>query len=343
AGLIKSIAKTIKKRIVIRTDPSVRKPHEIAKRIVEAMTPPEAEISEISFDDVLGEMWTRAKKPGYVIGKDGSLLRRILIETGWRPVILRSPPIRSRIVEGVMKQLLKESVERRRILRGVGERIHRDVVFENNYVRITALGAFKEVGRSAILVETAESRVLLDLGINPGGTDPATAFPRIDIPALRPDTLDAVVITHAHLDHCGLVPLLFKYGYEGPVYVTRATRDIMLLVQQDFLEVTGREGGIAPYTSREIRKMLLHTIPLDYEEVTDIAPDIRLTFYNAGHILGSAMVHLHIGRGLHNILYTGDFKYSRTKLLNRAHDTFLRVETLIMESTYGATLQPSRE
>jgi len=81
--------------------------------------------------------------------------------------------------------------------------------------------------------------------------------------------------------------------------------------------------------------MVKHSICLNYNEVTDIAPDIRLTFYNAGHALGSAMVHLNIGNGLHNLLYTGDFKYLRTQLLEPASTKFPRLETVIVESTYG--------
>jgi len=74
---------------------------------------------------------------------------------------------------------------------------------------------------------------------------------------------------------------------------------------------------------------------LDYGEVTDITPDVRVTLYGAGHILGSSLVHLHLGEGWHNILYTGDFKCKQTQLLDGAHSKFPRVETLIMESTYG--------
>jgi len=114
--------------------------------------------------------------------------------------------------------------------------------------------------------------------------------------------------------HAGLIPYLFKYGYNGPIYVTPPTRDIMALMQLDFLDVATKEGRPLPYSAEEVRKQLLHTITLNYEEVTDIAPDIRLTFYNAGHIIGSAMAHLHIGEGIHNVVYTGDFKYGRTRL-----------------------------
>jgi len=199
-----------------------------------------------------------------------------------------------------------------------------------------------EVGRSAILVETPESRVLLDVGINPAVVGTYDMYPRLDIDQLKIDELDAVIVTHAHLDHMGLVPYLFKYGYKGPVYTTKPTRDLMVLSQLDLLDIIQRSGKTPPYTQHEVKKMILHTIPLEYGEVTDIAPDIKLTFYNAGHILGSAIVHLHIGEGLHNIVYTGDFKYGKTRLLDKAHDTFPRVETLIMESTYGDTVLKSR-
>ncbi len=340
--VIRNIAKTIRKRVVLRTDPSIRKPKQEAERIVRETVSPEAEIKAIVFDDNLGEMVIKAGKPGLVIGKGGQLQRQLMVQTGWRVRVVRAPIVESKMLNRILGHILAESGTRLQILRKIGERIYRDVIFKDNYVRIIALGAFKEVGRSAILVETAHSKVLLDLGINPGGTVPGTAFPRLDVDELKLEELDAVIVSHAHLDHSGLVPYLFKYGYEGPVYMTKATRDLSTLVEMDYLEVVEKEGGTKPYEQREVRKMWLHTIPLEYGEVTDITPDIRLTFYNAGHILGSAMVHLHIGEGLHNIVYTSDFKYARTRLLDKAVDMFPRVETLIMESTYGATDQPPR-
>jgi predicted metal-dependent RNase len=90
--------------------------------------------------------------------------------------------------------------------------------------------------------------------------------------------------------------------------------------------------------------MVKHSICLNYNEVTDITPDVRLTFYNSGHALGSAMVHLNIGNGLHNLLYTGDFKYGRSRLLEPAVVSFPRIESVITESTYGSKLDilPSR-
>ena len=342
-SVTRSIAKTIKKRVVVRTDPSIRKPKDVVAKIIREVTPKEAEITSVEFDETLGEVVIKAKKPGLVIGKGGSLLKVILVKTGWRPVVVRAPPIESKILPQVIQHLIDQSEYRLNVLRNVGQRIHRPLLYRTNHVRITFLGGAREVGRSAILVETAESRILLDAGINPGAVNPLNAYPRVDIDQFRIEELDAVVVSHAHLDHCGFLPFLFKYGYEGPVYTTRATRDLMALLQLDYLEIAAKEGKDLPYTKREVRKMLLHTIPLEYGEVTDVSPDVRVTLYNAGHILGSAMVHLHIGEGLHNIVYTSDFKFGTTKLLEKANHKFPRVETLIMESTYGMDELPPRD
>ncbi|AOL15745.1 hypothetical protein BFU36_02270 [Sulfolobus sp. A20] len=338
---IRKIAKEIKKRIVIKADSSVRKDEKEVVEIIKNLVPQEAQVTEIKFDDELGEVLIKAKKPGLVIGKGGLIQQKIFAETYWRPVIVRDPPLKSRTYESILTHIYNETEYRAKMLRTFGERIHRELLFSNGYVRITALGGFQEVGRSAVLVETPESRVLLDVGLNPSVTQGERLYPMLD--QLKLEELDAVVVTHAHLDHCGMIPFLFKYGYEGPVYATPPTRDIMALMQLDSLDIAEREGRPTPYSAKEVRKELLHTITLDYEEVTDIAPDIRLTFYNAGHILGSAIAHLHIGDGKHNIVYSGDFKYARTRLLDKANDEFPRVDTLIMETTYGAKEQENRE
>jgi hypothetical protein len=118
----------------------------------------------------------------------------------------------------------------------------------------------------------------------------------------------------------------------------------MTLLQLDYLDVASKQGIIPPYDQKDVRECVLHTIPLRYGVVTDIAPDIRLTLHNAGHILGSSIIHLHIGEGLHNIVYTGDYKYARTMLLEAAAIEFPRVETVLTESTYGGPedIMPSR-
>jgi KH/beta-lactamase-domain protein len=344
SSAIVDIVNIIRKRIVIRSDPSVRLPEKDAERITREIISPEAEVTDINFDPSLGEIIIEAKKPGLVIGKNGTVLQEIIKRTKWRPHVLRSPPLRSKIVTHMRHYLHSESKERERILRTIGERIFRPKTYEVGDLRITALGGVQEVGRSAFLVQTRESNVLLDCGINPGSSRPFEAFPRLDDPLFELDSLDAVVISHAHLDHCGLVPFLYKYGYDGPVYCSAPTSNLMTLLQLDYLDVASKQGIVAPYDQKDVRECVLHTIPLRYGVVTDIAPDIRLTLHNAGHILGSSLSHLHIGEGLHNIVYTGDYKYARTMLLEAAETEFPRAETVITESTYGGVddIMPSR-
>jgi KH/beta-lactamase-domain protein len=336
SSIIANIVGLIRKRIVVRSDPTVRLREEETTKIIEGVVPEEAEITSINFDPSLGEVIIDAKKPGLVIGKDGEVLQQIVKETRWRPRILRSSPIPSKIITHMRHYLHSESKERERILRTVGERIFRPMFSGVGDVRISALGGFREVGRSAILLQTRESQMLLDCGINPGTANPLDAFPRLDVSQFDIDALDAVVISHAHLDHCGFLPFLFKYGYDGPVYCSAPTSNLMTLLQLDYLDVANKQGYLAPYDQKDVRECVLHTLPLRYGAVTDISPDIRLTLHNAGHILGSSILHLHIGEGLHNLVYTGDFKYAKTTLLEAAATEFPRVETIITESTYGA-------
>ena len=344
SSIVAEIVGVIRKRIVVRPDPSVRLPETEAEKITRELIAPEAEITDINFDPSLGEIIIETKKPGLVIGRNGTVLQEIIKKTKWRPRVLRSPPIKSKIVTHMRHYLHSESKERERILRTVGERIFRPKVFEVGDVRMTVLGGAQEVGRSAFLVKTRESSVLLDCGINPGSQRPFEAFPRFDSPEFQIDQLDAVVITHAHLDHCGLTPFLYKYGYDGPVYCSAPTSNLMTMLQLDYLDVASKQGVTPRYDQKDVRECVLHTIPLRFGVVTDIAPDIRLTLHNSGHILGAAMAHLHIGEGLHNIVYTSDYKFGRTMLLEAAATEFPRIETVITESTYGGPddFMPSR-
>lgn len=344
SSVIAEIVGVIRKRIVIRPDPSVRVQEVEAEKTARELIPPEAEITDITFDPSLGEIIIETKKPGLVIGRNGTVLQEIIRKTKWRPHVLRSPPIRSKIITHMRHYLHSESKERERVLRTIGERIYRPKTWEVGDVRLTVLGGAQEVGRSSWLLKTRESSVLIDCGINPGSQRPFEAFPRFDSPEFQIDNLDAVIISHAHLDHCGLAPFLYKYGYDGPVYCSAPTSNLMTMLQLDYLDVASKQGVTPHYDQKDVRECVLHTIPLRYGVVTDIAPDIRLTLHNAGHILGSAMAHLHVGEGLHNLVYTGDYKFARTMLLEAATTEFPRVETVITESTYGGPddMMPSR-
>ncbi len=119
----------------------------------------------------------------------------------------------------------------------------------------------------------------------------------------------------------------------------------MTLLQFDYIDVLLKEGKNPPYSETDVKTMLKYCIPREYREVTDIAPDMRLTLHNAAHILGSASIHMHVGEGAHNLVYTGDIKYGFTRLFNNIDMRYPRLETLIMESTYGGkdAIQPNRQ
>ncbi len=340
--IVKQLAQGLRRRVAIRPDPSMlADPEEVERRIREII-PDEAEITDIYFDDDIGEVMIEAISPGIVIGKHGSTLNEIKKEVGWAPKVVRAPPLPSKTVSDIRSYLRQISDDRKVFLKKVGRRLARQRLEGESWLRMTALGGFREVGRSATLLSTRESKVLIDCGIDPG-KDGGT--PYFNAPELMPlDTLDAVVITHAHMDHCALLPVLYKFGYDGPVYCTPPTRDLMSLMQLDGIKVSFGEGKKAPYESSHVREVVAHCIPLKYGETTDIAPDIRLTFQNAGHILGSAVCHFHVGDGMHNIAFTGDMKFERTWLFNATANRFPRLETLVIESTYGGhrDFQPSR-
>lgn len=344
--IVKNLARMLRKRILIKSDPEIRMEKEEAEKIIREIVPTDAEITTIAFDDDMGDIVIEAKKPGIVIGKNGVTLREIVKAVFWRPTVVRTPPISSSLIQNIRRILQQHSAARQAALLKIGQRIHRRLLIPNGgWLRLTALGGFREVGRSCVLVETHESNILIDCGVNVGSSSPTHMFPRLDLPEFNIQELDAVVITHAHLDHSGFAPFLYKYGYRGPLYCTEPTRNLMTLLQIDYLEVAQREGKLSPYSFRDIQEELIHTIPLKYGEVTDIAPDIRLTFHNAGHILGSAIVHLHLGEGVYNLAFAHDFKYAKSRLLDPANNRFPRIETLVMESTYGGPrdIMPSRK
>jgi len=341
--IIRNLAKDLRKRIVVRPDPKVLTDPETALEAINEVVPEESGVNDAYFDPDTGEVLIEADKPGLVIGKYGETLREISRNIGWTPRVVRAPPLPSATIKNIRGYLRAEKDSRKEFLRRIGQKIHRDPSARDNWIRITGLGGCREVGRSSFMLSTAETKILIDCGVNVGSDNNISPF--LYIPEVSPiDSLDAVVLTHAHLDHAGLVPLLFKYGYDGPIYTTAPTRDLMVLLQLDYIDIASKEGSKAPYSSAIIRESLKHTIILNYGEVTDIAPDVKLTLHNAGHILGSAVAHFHIGQGMYNVAFTGDIKYERTLLFDPTVNAFPRVETLVMESTYGGRqdFQPSR-
>jgi len=331
---IRDTVEQVKKRIEIRPEKNLCSDEEATKQKIMEMVPSDAKIREIYFEPERSLVIIVAEKPGLVIGKGGETFRKIRSETFWVPRIERIPSIKSDIVENIRKVLHAEVKFRKDFLNKIGENIFTEKKSSRDWVRIIGLGGWREVGRSSMLVETPKSKVLVDCGIKAGATN-SEVYPIFNTKEFDYNELDAIVVSHSHLDHLGAVPMLYEYGYDGPLYLSVPTLDLATLLWFDFIDVMHKNTSSPLFTARGVKEAVKHAIPLEYGEVSDVAPDVRLTLNNAGHILGSSTVHLHVGEGLHNILYAADLKYGRTTLLDPAFTNFQRVETLIIESTYG--------
>src|SRR5919197_166770 len=358
---LSSLSKTLKKRFIIRTDPSVRLPEDQTRQAVVKLLPKDVLVSAVFCDDATGEVVLEVSKPEAI---DPNMVVQIAQSTGWIAHTRRSPHIPSTSINTIHSTLKGSAKERTDFLQKLGKRVFRGSLVVGNgngnggahqqtvsepgsakpqswssskeAVMLFCLGGVKQVGRSCFIVVTPESKVMLDCGINPGEMSGLDAYPRLDWFNFDLDDLDAVVIGHAHIDHQGFLPALFKYGYRGPVYCTEPTLPLMTLLQMDSVKIANSNGTYLPYEARDVNEVIKHCITVPYGKPTDISPDITITLNNAGHIMGSATTHLNIS-GAHNILYSGDYKYAKTQLLDSAVSIYPRVETLITESTYGNT------
>ncbi len=344
--IISNLVNQIKKRIVIRTDEKIRKSEEDARKILDSLVPDDAGLEATFFDTATGEVSIEVKRP-WLCQRNADEFNHTEVteQTGWRLRIRKSTTKPSNTIKSINYQLKVSSSDRAKQLKSVGEEIFRPRLVQKSEVSLLTLGGFGQVGRSCMLLTTPDSKVLIDCGVNPGARTPSEAYPRLDWANISLDELDAIVIGHAHLDHTGFLPVLTKYGYRGPIYCTEPTLPMMNLIQLDAIKVAGAQGRTPMYAERDVHQIMKQTIGLSYGTVTDISPDIKLVLANAGHILGSASCHFHIGNGDHNFVYSGDIKYGKSMLLESADTRFPRVETLLVESTYGAKedIQPTRE
>lgn len=327
--IISKMVNLIKKRIVIRTDTSIRSSEESANQIIRSSCSNPNNIPEICFDPALGEA-TVFVNDFRTLTELNQLEIGLIEKTGWK-LMCRRAPKNLRILKFMNEILHSSSEERIDFYKRVGEKIFRQKLSGSEEASIVCLGGFSEIGRSAILIVTHESKILLDFGIKTYKNEDTDLLPRLDIFGIGMNEIDAVVISHAHLDHCGAVPILCKYGYDGPVYCTEPTFPIMISILQDYVS----RSKEPLYSTRDIENLISHVIPLNYGAVTDISPDVRITFANSGHMIGSASTHLHIGNGDYNIVYTGDLKFGRLNTVDNAFWNFPRAETLIIESTNG--------
>ena len=341
------IAKTVKRRIVIRPHPDLLADEGAVHDAILKFIPDDAKLRKTWIDPAICQVTLECDDPSAAVGPKGSNIKALRDEIGWLVDVVRAPAIESRTQHDIRRFRKELAEERKSLMRKFGTRIYRPPRPGEPWVRVTALGSYREVGRAMHLVTTNESKVLVDCGAKPT-TNRSEVEPFFTAPELLPlDNLDAIVITHAHIDHIGMLPVLFKYGYRGPVYCTPPTRDLMTLLQIDYIKVAQAEGNESPYSKADIQECIKHIVDVNWGDKTDISPDIKMTMENAGHILGSSSVYMQIGegKGEHKLLFSGDIKYEKSWLFDAATVRFPKVETLVIESTYGGPqdIQPTRQ
>jgi putative mRNA 3-end processing factor len=198
-------------------------------------------------------------------------------------------------------------------------------------LKVSILGAAKEVGRSAFLVTSNETHILMDYGVL---LKREPIFPM----HVKPKDIDAVVITHAHLDHSGFVPSLFlSDSVETQVWGTLPTFDLSQLLIEDMIKIS---GFYLPFEYLDLITMMKHSRNLEYREPRMIN-DVKVTLHESGHILGGATIILEHGEK--RLFYTGDINTRGSKILRPADLDFGDVDLIIMESTYSQTEQMPRE
>ena len=198
-------------------------------------------------------------------------------------------------------------------------------------MKVTVLGAAKEVGRSAFLVNANHTNILLDYGVL---LKREPIFPM----HVKPKDIDAVVISHAHLDHSGFVPSLFlSQSAEVQSLGTLPTFELSQLLIEDMIKIS---GFYLPFEYLDLMTMMKRSKILKYKEPYEIN-DVTVTLHESGHILGGSTVVVEHGKK--RLFYTGDINTRGSKLLRQADLNLDPIDLLIIESTYSQTEQTPRE
>src|SRR3989442_9555461 len=163
--IVRQLAQNLRRRIQVRPDPSVLMKTEDAETVIRELIPKEAQITNIFFEEETGEVQIEALSPGLVIGKQGSLLNEIKRKSGWAPKVVRPPPIPSKTVEDIRAYLRTIQDEGQQFLKQIGRRLAREIPPGDNYVRITSLGGYRQVGRAATPLSTPEAKVPVCCGV----------------------------------------------------------------------------------------------------------------------------------------------------------------------------------
>jgi putative mRNA 3-end processing factor len=221
-------------------------------------------------------------------------------------------------------------------------------------VKLTFLGAINDIGASGLLVEAGgqrAARMVFDYGSD------VQEIPQRFPQAVR-GSIDATFLSHAHLDHCGGLALLSKHA-SFPIYSLSVNKQLVEMLLEDSLKIARNEGTNLPFNKDDVHRTIKHFAPMEYKQPVFVGGGkggerVTAVAYDAGHVPGSMMIFVDFGgegyaatktksKRCHNMLYTGDFNTSSTRLLAHADTELPEIDTLIMESTYANRDHPDRE
>jgi Cft2 family RNA processing exonuclease len=209
---------------------------------------------------------------------------------------------------------------------------------EKPEIKLTFLGGAGSIGASCTLIQVGETRLVVDCGIRMN----APGRPLPDLSVLSDHTVDAIILTHAHTDHSGGLPVLCDAFPAAPVYATPPTLDLISILFSDALKISSieRDGEVPLYSKAQVERVLLNAVPVGFYQQKTVN-DITITFLPAAHILGAAMVHLATPAGA--VLFSGDYSVSVAGTVPSLDKPSLPVDLLISEATYGNRLHEDRE
>ncbi|MEG0156410.1 MAG: MBL fold metallo-hydrolase, partial [Anaerovoracaceae bacterium] len=220
-------------------------------------------------------------------------------------------------------------------------------------MRIKFCGAASGVTGSCHLITSGEHKILLDCGQFQGGK--AQEMMNFEAFPFNPAEIECVILSHAHIDHCGRLPLLVKRGFKGKIYCTDATADLLEVMLKDSGYIHEKEAEwknrkneragrplVEPlYTVNDAVNSLAYVVPVLYDQLIEINEDMQIVFNDAGHILGSAITELWIAEGetVSKLVYSGDLGVEGRPIL-RDPTIIKKADFVIMETTYGNRLHP---
>ena len=200
-------------------------------------------------------------------------------------------------------------------------------------MKIEVYGAGHEVGRSAIILDTGKTRVLLDYGVK---IEPD----HVEYPMEFHGMVDAMILSHAHLDHSGYVPHLFS-ELTTTVYTTPPTLELSKLLWEDAVKVAKLRGDEPPFGREEMKEAVRRTMTFHYYQPFMVSDEMTVEFSDAGHIPGAAITRMETDEG--TVVYTGDFKIGKMRLHSGADTSNVKCDVLIIESTYANREHPPRD